>query len=174
MQNVAVRPARPEDRPAIDALHEREWGGPYVVAHGVRYDLRSLPTLVAVDDTGAVVGAIVWHQEGDAVEVVSLVAATSGGGVGTALLTAAADTARDRNARRLWLITTNDNLPALRFYQRRGLRLVGVDPGAVDRSRKIKPGIPLVGLHGIPIRDELTLELRLEPSADPAVADVCG
>lgn len=174
MQNVAVRPARPEDRPAIDALHEREWGGPYVVVHAVRYDLRSLPTLVAVDDTGAVVGALVWRQEGDAVEVVSLVAATPDGGVGTALLTAAADTARNRNARRLWLITTNDNLPALRFYQRRGLRIVGVDPGAVDRARQIKPNIPLVGVDGIPLHDELTLELRLDPPADPTTSDVCG
>ena len=59
---------------------------------------------------------------------------------------------------RLWLVTTNDNLDALRFYQRRGLRITAVAAGAVDEARKIKPGIPLLGDHGIAIRDEITLE----------------
>ncbi|WP_215909533.1 hypothetical protein [Streptacidiphilus fuscans] len=59
-----------------------------------------------------------------------------------------------------WLVTTNDNLDALRFYQRRGLRIVGVAPGAVDAARRFKPSIPVTGEYGIPLRDELTLELR--------------
>ena len=64
-----------------------------------------------------------------------------------------------RGSTRLWLITTNDNVDALRFYQRRGFRLVAIDRDAVERSRAtLKPGIPRTGLHGIPIRDELTLE----------------
>lgn len=161
MTGVAVRPARTSDRAAIDALHEREWGGPYVVAHDTRYDLRTLPTLVAVDGAGAVVGALAHHGDNDGLEVVSLVAATPGGGAGTALLTAAADVARAEGRARMWLVTTNDNLRALRFYQRRGLRLVGVDRGAVDRARRLKPAIPVVGEDGIPLHDELILELRL-------------
>ena len=65
-------------------------------------------------------------------------------------------------AHRLWLITTNDNVDALRFYQRRGYRLARVDAGAVDRSRAaLKPAIPEIGAHGIPLRDELELELLL-------------
>jgi ribosomal protein S18 acetylase RimI-like enzyme len=167
---ITVRPAGPDDRAAIDAIHEREWGGPYVVVHDVCYDLRTLPTLVAVDETGTVVGALVWQHEGDAVEVVSLAATVAGGGAGTALLAAATTTARNLGATRLWLITTNDNLPALRFYQRRGLRLVAVDPGAVDRARKIKPSIPTVGLYGIPLHDELVLQLRLDQTP-PGVGD---
>ena len=63
--------------------------------------------------------------------------------------------------RRLWLVTTNDNLDALRFYQRRGLRIVAVSPGAVDRSRALKPEIPRLGAYGIPLRDEIVLELPL-------------
>ncbi|MFF5052519.1 hypothetical protein ACFY1S_04950 [Micromonospora sp. NPDC000663] len=51
------------------------------------------------------------------------------------------------------------NLRALRFYQRRGMRLVAVDRGAVDRARRLNPQIPLVGEHGIPLHDELVLEL---------------
>ena len=65
-------------------------------------------------------------------------------------------------ARRLWLITTNDNVDALRFYQRRGFRLARVHAGAVDRSRAtLKPAIPEIGAHEIPLRDELELEMRI-------------
>ncbi|RKN19791.1 GNAT family N-acetyltransferase [Micromonospora musae] len=160
MGEVTVREAERDDRAGVDALHDREWGGPYVIAHDVRYDLRTVPTLVAVDGAGAVVGALAFHCDADGLEVVSVVAAVPGEGVGTALLEAAATRARAAGLHRLWLITTNDNLRALRFYQRRGLRLVAVDPGAVDRARRLKPEIPFVGEDGIPLHDELILELR--------------
>ncbi|MFI7605400.1 GNAT family N-acetyltransferase [Micromonospora sp. NPDC049366] len=166
MDAITVRVAGPGDRVAVDALHEREWGGPYVIGHDTRYDLRTLPTLVAVDGAGAVVGALAHHRDGDGLEVVSVVAARPGGGAGTALLDAAARTARAAGLARLWLITTNDNLRALRFYQRRGLRLVGVDRGAVDRARRLKPEIPLIGENGIPLHDELILERRLGPGGE--------
>jgi hypothetical protein len=66
MTEVRVRPAGPGDRAAVDAIHEREWGGPYAVAHDTRYDLRCLPTLVAVDDASdAVAGALVWRADAD-------------------------------------------------------------------------------------------------------------
>lgn len=59
---------------------------------------------------------------------------------------------------RIWLITTNDNLNALGFYQKRGFRIKAVYPGAVDEARRIKPEIPLAASNGIPIRDEIELE----------------
>lgn len=169
MQEVRVRPAEPADRAAVDAIHTQAWGGPYVVAHGTRYDLRTLPTLVAVGGPGSaetVAGALAWRLDGRGLEVASIVAKSPGGGAGGALLAGAVATARQHGARRLWLVTTNDNLPALRFYQRRGLRIVGVDIGAVDRARKIKPTIPTVGIDGIGLHDELILELRLDMGAE--------
>ena len=63
--------------------------------------------------------------------------------------------------RRLWLITTNDNTSALRFYQRRGWDLVTVHRDAVDESRRLKPQIPQTGDDDIPIKHELELELVL-------------
>jgi ribosomal protein S18 acetylase RimI-like enzyme len=77
------------------------------------------------------------------------------------LLEAAAATARERGCRRLVLMTTNDNLGALRFYQRRGFRLVARRPGAVDAARARKPAIPPIGDFGIPLRDELELQRAL-------------
>jgi GNAT superfamily N-acetyltransferase len=177
---TTVRPATPADRAAIDAIFDASWGGPYAVGHGVRYDLRALPTIVAENPgwrpprppaaLGPTVGApgpeglagvLTYHLEGDAIEVVSIDASPPRSGVGTALLTAAAQIGRNLGARRLWLVTTNDNLDALRFYQRRGLRITAVHPGAVDGSRRLKPQIPEIGAYGIPIRDELILELPL-------------
>jgi len=69
--------------------------------------------------------------------------------------------AKAKGCRRLWLITTNDNLNALGFYQRRGFRLIALHPNALEASRKLKPQISLKAANGIPIRDELELELEL-------------
>jgi ribosomal protein S18 acetylase RimI-like enzyme len=67
-----------------------------------------------------------------------------------------------KGCRRLWLITTNDNTDALRFYQKHGFMLVAVHRNAIEESRKLKPEIPLIGNNNIPIRDEIELEMMLE------------
>jgi ribosomal protein S18 acetylase RimI-like enzyme len=68
---------------------------------------------------------------------------------------------RAAGCRQVQLVTTNDNMRALRFYQRRGFRLVALHPGALERSRELKPEIPETGLHGIPLSDELVLAREL-------------
>jgi ribosomal protein S18 acetylase RimI-like enzyme len=158
---VRVRKATPEDDAAVAVLHDATWGGPFVARCDTLVDLTTLPTIVALDVAGRIVGALAYHTGADGLEVVSIAADPPRTGAGTALLTAAADEARQRGLARLWLVTTNDNLDALRFYQRQGLRIVHIDHGAVDRARRLKPGIPLVGAYGIAMHDELYLELRL-------------
>jgi hypothetical protein len=79
----------------------------------------------------------------------------------TALIDAVKERAKAKGCKRLWLITTNDNLNALGFYQRRGFRLIALYPNALEASRKLKPQIPMKAANGIPIRDELELELEL-------------
>ncbi|MEU4480128.1 GNAT family N-acetyltransferase [Micromonospora sp. NPDC023966] len=165
MASIQVRPVEPGDQADLAALHRREWGGPYVVVHDTRYDLRELPTLVAVDGAGGFAVALVHRLADDGLEVVSLAATAPGNGAGSALLAAAEAVAAAAGADRLWLVTTNDNLRALRFYQRRGLRIVAVDAGAVDRARAVKPSIPYLGEDDIPLHDELRLERRLIASA---------
>jgi GNAT superfamily N-acetyltransferase len=162
VQPPIARPATPDDRAAIDAVHLAVWGGPVVVGHDRIFVLDQLPAFVAEAADGSIVGALCYEEAGDALEIVSIGAVAPARGAGTALLHAAVTYARVAGLRRVWLVTTNDNLDALRFYQRRGMRLVGVDPGAVDRARRLKPTIPLVGAYGIALRDELTMELRLD------------
>jgi ribosomal protein S18 acetylase RimI-like enzyme len=131
-----------------------------VVVHGSVFEAADLPALLAEQD-GRVLGLLTYEISDLGMEVISLDATLQRIGVGTALLAAAAEQARQAGIRRVWLVTTNDNLDALRFYQRRGMRIVGVTSGAVDASREIKPSIPLAGEYGIALHDELTLELRL-------------
>jgi ribosomal protein S18 acetylase RimI-like enzyme len=88
-------------------------------------------------------------------------AASRGLGLGSRLLEAARKRAYDLGCRRLWLITTNDNEPAMRFYQRRGMRIAAIHRGAIAESRKLKPEIALVGVGGRPIEDEIEFELLL-------------
>jgi ribosomal protein S18 acetylase RimI-like enzyme len=156
---ILVRPLRPDDRDWVrDRVAER-WGSPTVVAHGVVYEPSSLPGFVAEDD-GRSVGLLTFIVEGDECEIVTIDAFEEGRGVGAALI----DSVKGLGHERLWLITTNDNSRAQRFYERVGFRLVRVHQGAVERSRELKPEIPLVSDDGTPIRDELEYEFR--PSSD--------
>ncbi|MEU6427686.1 GNAT family N-acetyltransferase [Microbispora sp. NPDC046973] len=117
------------------------------------------PRFVALLD-GELAGVATYAITGRECELVTLDSVREGAGVGTALVDAMAGAAQAGGAVRLWLVTTNDNLRALRFYQRYGFDLVAVHRDAVARSRELKPSIPEIGLDGIPIHHELELELR--------------
>jgi ribosomal protein S18 acetylase RimI-like enzyme len=152
---IEVRPLREDERGWVRSMIRERWGSEIVVAHGVVYEPRLLPGFVAADESGPV-GLLTYVLEGDACEIVTIDAFEEGRGVGTALI----DAVKGLGARRLWLITTNDNARAQRFYERRGFELVAVNEGAVDRSRLEKPEIPLLGDGGVEIHDELEYELR--------------
>ncbi len=161
----APREGRSEpDRSWIAGVLQAGWGATTVVSDGRRYEADQLPALVAEagGERGGERGGLATYCIADGqCELVTIDALVPGQGVGSALLAAAKDVALAEGCRRLWLITTNDNLDALRFYQRRGLRLVAVHPGAVDEARDIKPIIPVMGSFGIPIHDELELAVEL-------------
>jgi GNAT superfamily N-acetyltransferase len=150
-----VRPSRPED--GIEAfLAERH--ADRVARLGELVDALAHPHLVAHYHDGTLAGVLTYVIRGAECEVLTLHAVHRHRGTGTALVEAIETLARDAGCTRLWLITTNDNVDALRFYQRRGFRLAKLHAGAVDDSRaRLKPEIPEIGDHGIPIRDEVEL-----------------
>jgi GNAT superfamily N-acetyltransferase len=149
-----IRALTAGDRGWVARFARERWGSELVVADGRVHHLAELAGFADLDGE-RVIGLVTYVIEGERCEVISLDAVEQGRGVGSELLERAARAARDAGCRRLELITTNDNLRAIRFYQRRGLRLVAVHPNAVERSRELKPEIPLIGHHGIPLCDEL-------------------
>jgi L-aminopeptidase/D-esterase-like protein/N-acetylglutamate synthase-like GNAT family acetyltransferase len=155
-----VRPLEIDDRSWVKDLVTREWGAPVVASRGVLYRPAELDGFVA-EEGDCVTGLVTVHVEGRACEVVTLNSLVEGRGAGSALMTAAERYARRHGCDRLWLVTTNDNVHALRFYQRLGMRIEAVRPGAIDAARALKPEIPLTGNDGIPIRDEIELSRDL-------------
>jgi ribosomal protein S18 acetylase RimI-like enzyme len=152
--SVTVRPLRDDERDWVRDVVRKRWGSEVVVAHSVVHRPAALEGLVA-EDGGRRVGLLTYAAEGDACEIVTIDALEPRRGIGRAMVEAAARLGH----RRLWLITTNDNVGAQRFYEALGFRLAAVHEGAVERSRELKPEIPLFGEGAVAIRDELEYEL---------------
>jgi GNAT superfamily N-acetyltransferase len=144
---------------AHNLLTER-WGSHFVVSRGRVYEADRLPGFVAFIEAKPK-GLITYRIINEECEVVTLDSLIGGIEIGTALLDAVKRVAEMHGCQRIWLITTNDNLPALKFYQKRDYRLAAVHRDALTRSRQLKPSIPEIGLDGIPLRDEIELELSL-------------
>jgi ribosomal protein S18 acetylase RimI-like enzyme len=149
-----------DDLPRLRRFWIEHWGGEEMLAHGVVYRPEQLEGFV-VEEGEEWIGLLTFFIEADECEVTSLDSLRAGQGIGSRLIDKVIEEARARNCKRLFLITTNDNLNALGFYQKRGFELVAVHRGAVNESRKRKPTIPLVGMNGIPLRDEIELEMSL-------------
>jgi ribosomal protein S18 acetylase RimI-like enzyme len=142
----------------------RAWGSSQVARRGVLIDATPLPGFVACDDDEPV-GLLTYAVEGDELEVVTLHAERDGMGAGQALMRAARARAEELGLRRMWLITTNNNSRAFRFYQRFGMDLVAVIRDGVAASRQVKPSIPDYDADGVPIRHELEFELLFSASS---------
>lgn len=140
------------DRGSIVEFMKARWGSPMIAVRGRLIDAASVPA-ITTDPVGH--GLATFDPEES--ELVFLDAVEPGQGLGTALVEAVAAQLSAAGHSAMRVTTTNDNLDALRFYQRRGFHLVAIRPNAVDAARRLKPTIPLVGAHGIPVRDEIEL-----------------
>ena len=156
---AVIREYEESDRAWAEPYMNDEFGGALQARRGELIDVLALPGLVAERD-GQPVGIVTYRREDGDCELAFIAALERHRGIGTALLEALLEAVA--GCPRIWVVTTNDNLDALRFYQRRGFRLAALRPGAVDESRAVlKPQIGTAGEFGIPLRDELELELRL-------------
>lgn len=156
----ALRRLTPDDLPHLRRFWIEHWGGEEMITRGRVYRPEQLEGFVIEEEHGWV-GLLTFVIEEAECEVMSLDSLREGQGIGSKLIHQAVEEARARGCKRLFLITTNDNLNALGFYQKRGFEIAAIYRGAVNESRKIKPGIPLVGYNNIPLRDEIELEMLL-------------
>lgn len=141
---------------AVTALFRQLWGSTEMVISSGTFDIQDLDGLVA-RQADRIVGIISYAWTTKWLEIVSLDSLVENQGIGSQLLQAAEKIAQENDRHQTSLITTNDNLRALGFYQKRGYHLTELYPNAVAKARQIKPEIPLQADNGIPIRDELRL-----------------
>ncbi len=173
VDRMRIRPiqhADPDDLAFVRDELVRNWHDVGIWSVGRCYRGDELPGFIAIDDAmtegdkwGSRVGLITYHIEpGDyQAEIVTVSSRIENRGVATALLNAAVNAIRSAGCVRAYLRTTNDNLRAMGFYQKRGWKLCALHPGQLDDARRFVPDIPTHGIHGIPLRDELELELWL-------------
>jgi ribosomal protein S18 acetylase RimI-like enzyme len=155
-----IRDLTPEDKQWVQRVLIQYWGSTVQLTRGHKFQADELPGVVAVRD-GSEVGLLTYNIEDDACEIITHNSMAGHGGIGSCLLDAVRAKARELGCKKLWLITTNDNTPAIRFYQRRGFEMVALHRDAVTNARKLKPEIPNVGFDGIPIRHEIEMEYKL-------------
>ena len=161
---ISLRPIERHDREWIQGELVHHWASTTIHSRDVAFQADALPGWVACDAEGTRIGLLTHTpmHAGQECEVITLSASVQCAGVGTRLLEHAASQALAAGCTRIFLTTTNDNLNAIGFYQKRGWRLAAVYPGAVDRARAQKPQIPLLGLNAIPLHDDIEFELRFD------------
>lgn len=140
------------------------WGSKDVVSRGKITDASLLPRVTVRDRNSKLIGLATYstNPKSNSCELVSIDSTIQGQGIGSQLLARVENEAKQAGCRKIWLITTNDNLKAAIFYSRKGYRLIRVHLDALDVSRKLKPSIPKIGDHGIPLRDEWEFEKTLQ------------
>lgn len=139
----------------------KSWGADFIVTRGRKVYPTEIDGYYAIDENNKRVGLATYEIIGDQCELVTLDAFTKFSGVGTELLNEVKIDAKARGCKRLWLVTLNDNLEAIRFYHKRGMIISAIHINAMEVSRKIKPAIARIGQYGIPLRDEIEFEFIL-------------
>lgn len=158
--DLQIHPKNPENDNWIPDLLRQRWGSTEVISRGVLKDASQLSGFVACQGSQHL-GLVTYKITKRDCEIVTLDSLIKGMGIGTALIETVLNHARDVGCRRAWLVTTNDNLVAIRFYQVRGFRMAALRPNVIAKYRELKPIIPFTGLDGIPIRDEIEFEIYL-------------
>ena len=155
---LAVRALEEKDRSAIPPFLMAFWHSERMVARGRMFFPARQDGIIALRGD-EIVGLASFEISAGEMELTLLDSRERNQGLGTRLLEALLEKARQAGCRRVWLVTTNDNIRAIRFYQKRGFDLAKLHRNALEDSRKLKPEIPLNGQEGIPIRHELEFEL---------------
>lgn len=146
------------DKENLEAFFREHWGSNQMVISSGVYQCDSLPGYACLSDEHLIIGLVTYVDREGEREIISLDSIIEKKGIGSNLMELVETEASQLNIAKITLITSNDNIDALKFYQKRGYRMTAILKDAIDKARVIKPEIPLVGFHGIPIKDEILLE----------------
>ncbi|WP_433770591.1 GNAT family N-acetyltransferase [Bacillus wiedmannii] len=157
---VHIQKITPAMKETIRIFMCENWGSSWMVSRGKRHQLEELSGFVAISND-RIIGIITYEIIGNKCEIVSLDSFEERKGLGTGLMNCVLQAAKEEQCLWVWLITTNDNLNALRFYQKRNFMMTNLYVNAVEEARKIKKEIPRIGYDNIPILHEIQLEYSL-------------
>jgi len=149
-----------DDQQWVRERTELLFGDHFVLSRDEVHDPHLLPGFIATEGKERV-GLATYSIFGHECELVTIDALCQYVGIGTMLLERVESEARAAGCTKLWAITTNDNLEAHRFFQRRGFTISRVRLNSMVKIRLLKPSVPKVGMHGIPLRDEIEFEKSL-------------
>ena len=153
-------PITPENRETAAAFLQSRWGSHQMILRGESVAFCKAPGFLAVTEKG-IIGAVTYRIQGEVLEILSLDSLLENRGIGAWLTFLALATGRKEGCEKAVVITTNDNLRALGFWQKQGFRLIRLYPDSMIAAREKKPEIPLIGENGIPLCHELELEMLL-------------
>lgn len=159
--NFHIVPIDESLRRTVQPLIDDAWADPNIVINGKLWDTRAMPGFAALDAGGAVIGYLLYAFHDGLCEIMVLESLRRNAGIGTRLIEQTKELAKKHDIRKIVVVTTNDNISAIRFYQRRGFILRALRVNMLEISRKLKPEIPLAGGEGIPLRDEIEFEIEL-------------
>lgn len=157
---MEYRKILPSDDEKVREFVCSQWGSEQMVVHDTTFCLSNLPGFLLMEK-GNITALLTYSVTGDDCEIVSLDSLIENRGAASHLIGMLEQEQKAQNRKRIVVSTTNDNLHALEFYQKRGFDMVCLRRGAVDRARKQKPQIPPKAENGIPIRHEIELEKML-------------
>ena len=143
-----------------NAFIKQHWYTTTMIIRGKEIDMTQTEGFY-VKEQEDIIGLITYFVSDDVLEVISLNSLRENQGIGTKLVDAVIREAKDRKLKKILVVTTNDNINAIKFYQKRGFDMACLYHNALDISRKIKPEIPLIGDHSIPLRHEIEFELLI-------------
>lgn len=155
-----IKPISIDDRQRANNFIKSRWFSTDMVVRGEIVDMTKLEGFIAYEND-EIVGLLTYRIEDSECEIVSLDSFKENQGIGTALVNKIIEKAANKKCAKIKLVTTNDNLNAIRFYQKRGFDMVRIYHNAVDAARKLKPSIPILGDFGIPIKHEIEFEMDL-------------
>lgn len=153
------------DRDLINAFIKEHWFTTTMIIRGREIDMTRVEGFY-FSEGHSVTGLLTYMVYDHILEITSLDSIRENQGTGSRLLEAVRQEARDRGCQKIVLITTNDNIHAIRFYQKRGFDMVRLFHNSIEASRKLKPEIPLIGDNDIPLRHEIEFEMDV-PAPDP-------
>ena len=149
-----------QNRPAVNQFIQELWFSTEMAIRGRLVDMTGLDG-IAVFEENTIIGLLTYEIANEECEIISLDSKCENQGIGSELIKRVVEIVRGQGCRKLKLITTNDNINAIKFYQKRGFDMVHLYHNALEESRRLKPSIPMVGEYGIPLMHEIEFEMQL-------------